>query len=323
MSFRHIQIFAGAAAALLLSARALAWDAQGHAAVGLVAEKYLNPEAQKQVAAILGTDSLDSVASWMDQLRAAHFHSGPLGSDPEALKFDNEFPKNNEWHYVDLPLGLKQYEPDGAFARPDDVVHMAEAAVDVLEGRGDKRITKREAICMLVHFVGDEHQPLHVGNGFFRVADGEASLVEDPAECKGLPNDKGGNTDFYGPGKYDELHAYWDTNLPEKVAGSKDAKQLALVLEKLASDQSGSWGTPGDYHHWPEAWASESLAAARVAYSGIAFGAETADSRGGIKSIKIAFPANYDETCVPVARERLAKAGFHLAQILNSVRWAD
>lgn len=323
MGLRHLQILAAAAAGLTASAPVLAWDAQGHAAIGLVAQEYLNADARAHVAAILGTDSLASIASWMDQLRSAHFHAGPLGSDPEALKFDSEFPKNGEWHYVDLPLGTRQYEPGGTFSRADDVVHMAEAAVDVLEGRGDKRITRREALCMLVHFVGDEHQPLHVGNGFFRVSGGTVSLVEDPAECKDLPNDKGGNADFYGPGKYDELHAYWDTNLPEKVAGSKDPSQMALVLEKLASSQSGSWGTPGDYHRWPEAWATESLAAARTAYAGVAFGVETPDTHGGIKSIKIAFPADYDETCVPIARERLAKAGFHLAQILNSVRWSD
>jgi hypothetical protein len=323
MSPRTFQTFAGAAAGLLLSGEALAWDAQGHAAVGLVAQNYLSADARRHVDAILGSDSLASIASWMDQLRSAHFHTGPLGSDPEALKFDHEFPRNGEWHYVDLPLGMKQYEPDGPFSRPDDVVHMAEAAVDSLEGRGDPRISKREALCMLVHFVGDEHQPLHVANGYFRVSDGAATLVEDPVQCEDLPDDKGGNADFYGPGKYDELHAYWDTNLVEKVAGSKDPDQLALVLEKLAADQSSGWTTPGDYHHWPEAWATESVAAARSAYSGIGFGIETPDSRGGIKSIKIAFPPAYDDTCVPIARERLAKAGFHLAQILNSVRWAN
>jgi hypothetical protein len=260
----------------------------------------------------------------MDQLRSAYFHQGPLAEDPEALKFNAEFPKNGEWHYVDLPLGLKAYELDGPFSRPDDVVHEIEAAVAVLEGGGDKRITQREALCMLVHFVGDEHQPLHVGNGFYNIgADGSVKLVEDPDESKGLPNDKGGNTDFFGPGKYDELHAYWDTNLVQKVAGTKESAVLAPVLEKEVLADSAAWKSPGDYHHWAEGWANESLAAARTAYAGITFGAETPDSRGGIKSIKITLPANYDAVCTPLAAERLSKAGYHLAEILNAIQWSD
>jgi S1/P1 Nuclease len=310
--------------ALACAAPARAWNAEGHAAVALVAGQNLTPEARRQVIKILGSDDMASIASWMDQLRAAYFHSGPLGNDPEALKFSSEFPRNGEWHYVDLPLGLPSYTLDGPFSRPDDVVHMIEVAVGVLEGGGDKRITKLDALRMLVHFVGDLHQPLHVGNGFFEVgADGSVKLVTDPAAAKDLPNDKGGNADFYGPGKYDELHAYWDTNLVEKVAGTKEAADLAAPLEKLAAGAGPGWKSAGDYHHWAEGWATESLVAARTAYAGITFGAETPDGKGGIKSIRITLPANYDEVCVPIARERLAKAGYHLAEILNAIQWSD
>lgn len=80
---------------------ARAWDAEGHAAVALVAEQNLSAGARAHVVKILGSDDLASIASWMDQVRAAYFHQGPLGSDPEALKFNAEFPKNGEWHYVE------------------------------------------------------------------------------------------------------------------------------------------------------------------------------------------------------------------------------
>jgi hypothetical protein len=314
---------AALALGLAFTVPAHAWDAEGHAAVALVAEHNLTPEARAHVVKLLGSDDIASIASWMDQVRAAYFHSGPLGSDPEALKFDAEFPKNGEWHYVDLPLGLKAYELDGSFSRPDDVVHMIEAAVSVLEGGGDRRITPREALYMLVHFVGDEHQPLHVGNGFYDVDAGTVKLVTDPNAAKGLPNDKGGNALFFGTGKYDELHAYWDSNLVQKVADTKDPTQLEGVLEKTVTAESSQWKDDGDYHHWAEGWATESLAAARTAYAGITFGAETPDSRGGIKSIKITLPANYDAVCVPIAKERLAQGGYHLAEILNAIQWSE
>jgi len=140
---------------------------------------------------------------------------------------------------------------------------------------------------------------------------------------KDLPNDKGGNADFFGTGKYDELHAYWDTELVEKITGAKDPQALAAVLEKKVSDEASTWRNTGDYHHWAEGWATESLAAARTAYSGLVFGAVIPDSKGGIKSIKTTLPAHYDEVCVPLATERLAKAGYHLAEMLNAIHWSD
>jgi hypothetical protein len=317
-----------ALAALALSAgftlTAYPWGTEGHRAVGLVATQNLSESARAHVVKILGSDDLSSIAVWMDELRSAQFHSGPLAADPEALRFNAEFPRNGEWHYVDLPLGTMTYELDGAFSNPHDVVHMIEEAVRVLEGGGDKRITPLEALRMIVHFVGDLHQPLHVGNGFFVLgADGSVKLVEDPAAATGLPNDKGGNADFFGPGRYDELHAYWDTELVVKITGSKEPADIAAVLAKKLSADGAGWKSPGDYHHWPEGWAGESLAAARTAFSGITFGAYTPDPKGGIKRISITLPPHYDDTCIPLATERLAKAGYHLAELLNMIHWAD
>jgi len=310
--------------ALTCALPAYPWGAEGHRALALVAQGRLGAEARSHVAAILGNDDLAAVAVWMDDARSAFFHTGPLGSDPEALRFNAEFPDNGQWHYVDLPLGLKAYELDGGFARPHDVVHMLEEAVRVLEGGGDRRITKREALFMLVHFVGDLHQPLHVGNGFYTVgAGGSVQLVTDPAAAKGLPNDKGGNALFFGPGRFDELHAYWDVALVGKIANTDQPGELAKVLEAQVQEHAGAWASPGDYHHWPEAWATQSLEAARAAYDGIIFGAETPDPRGGIKSIKITFPSHYDENCIPLAEKRLSQAAFHLAELLNAIHWAD
>jgi hypothetical protein len=177
---------------------------------------------------------------------------------------------------------------------------------------------------MLVHFVGDMHQPLHAGVGFYAIgADGAAALVTDPAAAAGLPSDKGGNALFFGPGRYDELHAYWDAELPGKITHSKDPATLAAALGKRIAADGASWRSAGDYHHWPEAWTTESVEAARTAYAGLVFGAVTPDAKGGVKRIELKLPANYDEICVPIAQERLAKAGYHLAEILNAIKWAD
>jgi hypothetical protein len=318
------RFLAAAALALAAAAPAFPWAKEGHEAMAIAAQKNLSDEARSHVVKILGSDNLASIAVWMDDVRSAYFRSGPLADDPEALKFNAEFPHNGEWHYVDMPLGTKAYALDGPNANAHDVVHMAEEAVRVLEGGGDKRITQLEALRMLVHFVGDMHQPLHVGNGFFAIAaDGKATLVTDPAAAASLPNDKGGNALFFGPGRYDELHAYWDAALVEKMASTKDPAALAPVLEKQIDSQGASWRSAGDYHHWPEQWATESVEAARTAYAGLEYGAVTPDPKGGFRKIQITFPANYDQVCMPLAQERLAKSGYHLAEILNAIKWAD
>jgi hypothetical protein len=300
------------------------WGKEGHEALAHVAALNLSADARAHIVRILGNDDLGSIASWMDDLRSATYHSGRLAFDADAQKFIVDFPKNGQWHYVDLPLGSRAYELDGAFSNSTDVVHMAEAAISVLEGSGDKRISKKEALYMLVHFVGDEHQPLHIGNGFYKVdPDGTARLVTEPDAAKGLSNDKGGNALFFGPGHYDELHAYWDTELVNKVTGSADPAALEGVLQKEVSADGAGWKTSGDYHHWPEAWATESLAAARTAYTGLVFGSVTPDAKGGFSKIHITFPPHYDEVCTPIAARRLAQASYHLTELLNALQWAD
>jgi hypothetical protein len=324
MTLQTRRIFTTLLLAAALASPAYPWGKEGHAALAMVASQNMSANARAHVIKIMGSDDLGSIASWMDELRSASFHTGPLAFDADAQKFIADFPRNGQWHYVDLPLGSKAYDLDGAFSNPTDVVHMAEEAIRVLEGAGDKRIPKKVALYMLVHFVGDEHQPLHIGNGFYDIgADGTAKLVTEPDAAKGLPNDKGGNALFFGPGRYDELHAYWDMELVTKVTGSQDAATLAAALQVAVAADGANWKSSGDYHHWPEAWATESLVAARTAYDGLVFGAVTPDPKGGFSKIQITLTPHYDETCTPIAKRRLAQAGYHLTEILNAIQWAD
>src|SRR5271170_4956072 len=198
------------ALALALATPAYPWAREGHMAIATVAEQNLSADARSHIVKILGNDDLASISVYMDELRTAVVHAGPLGLDPEAQAFNHEFPNNFYWHFVDLPLASKSYELDGPFAKPDDVVHSIEMAVSVLEGGGDARISPKMAIRMIVHFVGDLHQPLHCTSGYYTVgADGTAKLVTDPDAAKGLQSDKGGNSLSFGPNKYDELHNEW------------------------------------------------------------------------------------------------------------------
>ena len=294
------------------------WDGQGHAAIGLVAEQRLNAEARRHIEKILGNCDLASIASWMDDVRGATNGFGRLASNTEARKFAEQFPKNGEWHYVDLPLGEDQYRDNDPFSRPDDVVHEVNVAIQVLEGKSSV-VSRKIAVYMIVHFVGDEHQPLHVACGHYDLSNpANPVLITDPKAAVGKEDDRGANDLSFGSARFDELHAYWDGALGKKIAGSPEAPALAKKL--MDAIEPKAWASSGDHHAWAEAWATESIIAARKAFEGIKFGkAELQD--GKLRRIPITLPANYDAVAVPLARERLAKAGFHLAELLNSIDW--
>lgn len=298
---------------------ALPWGAQGHAAIGILASQRLTPKAREHVVQLLGNDDLGAIASWMDQALNVPKNFGPLAADPEAHAFVKANPKSFFWHFVDIPMDAPGYDDHSPFARPDDVVHQINIAIDVLEGRSTA-VPKRIALFMLVHLVGDLHQPLHVSCGFYDLADpAHPKLVTSPADALGKPSDEGGNALKYGDGKYDQLHGLWDIKLPELlVGGTQDVPPLVGKLNPIV--ESKAWSTPGDYHRWAEAWATESLQAARQVYGGIRFGASTLD-QGKLKAIRIQLPADYNETEMPLAEKRMAQAGFHLAELLNSIQW--
>lgn len=309
----------GFALALVTAPLAHPWGAEGHAAIGIIAEQNISPGTRQQIERILGNDDLAGIASWMDELRAASAGYGPLAANPEAREFAKRFPHNDRWHYDDLPLGETEYRDDDPFARPDDVVHRLNHAIDVLEGRASD-VTPRIALYMVVHFVGDLHQPLHMACGYYDVSDpAHPRLLTDPAQCQGHPDDKGGNVLRFGPDRWDELHGYWDTGLVRKLSHSREASPLAKLL--MASGAPDGAATGGDYHRWAEAWASESIAAARIAYRGITFGQAEVDDRG-IRQIAITLPPGYDEQALPVVQRRLALAGYRLAALLNAIQWS-
>jgi S1/P1 Nuclease len=302
--------------ALFFAPPAYPWGAEGHQAIGEAARAMLTPEARIEIQKILGDDDLASIAVWLDDLRnLAHHHSGPLRDDPEAMAFNAKFPENDSWHFVDLPVGLTNYSLDGPFSSPNDIVHALRRAIDVLEGKSSQ-FTKVQALRIIVHLVGDIHQPLHTVSGFYNLTDLEQpQLISDPVDALGKPQDRGGNQLFYT--KSQELHALWDTKLVVKVATSTSFQQLAEILREAPLEPR----TPGDYHAWPMKWVEDSEAVAIGAYHGIAFGVAKLADNGGIERIEIKFPSGYVPAQVSQVQMQLRKASAHLAQLLDAIQY--
>ena len=299
--------------------RAHAWGKLGHEAIGALASDLLHEKARLRVKKILGSDDLARGAVWLDELRAAERGTGPLAGDAEAMAFNKKFPDNHEWHFVNLPLDTAAYTVSSRFAGANDIVHQINASVAVLEGRSNK-FTPAQALRVLVHLVGDLHQPLHVGTGYYDLQNLRApKLVGTPSPRTEKHGDLGGNKVLTGHSGFDNLHTYWDTTLVEAVANTGNYEKLAAHLRPVVN--STTWRTPGDYHAWAEAWATDSVHEAAQAYRGIVFTGVKQSANKSLEAIEAELPKDYEAKQKPRAQAQLAKAAFHLAELLNTVDW--
>jgi len=297
--------------------KAGAWGVPGHEAMARAAHGWLSNDVAARVTAILGTNDLASVSVWADHLRDAQRLRGPLRSDPQAHDFNRRFPHNDNWHYVNLPLGTLQYEHSSGFVSTNDIVQALNRSIAVLEGRSGE-MTKGEALRWLVHLVGDIHQPLHVGCGFYRLEqDGKVVLMREPDEAAGRPHDRGGNLLRYEGSR--GLHGYWDANLVEAINPSPNNGGLETLLREAV--QSRDWKTDGPPDGWAAKWAADAVLVARGAYSNIEFLSAQFDQSGVLTNINVRLPANYQVDQAGRAKAQLAKAAFHLAELLNTLDW--
>jgi hypothetical protein len=189
-----------------------AWGPTGHRVTGLIAEKYLNKKAKKEIERILKGQSLSMASTWMDEIRA-----------------DSTYDYMSDWHWVTIPDG-EQY--DHVAKNPKgDIIQTLERLIKELKSH--KLSAKEEAdhLKMLIHLIGDIHQPLHVGSG----------------------NDRGGNNTKVMWFRVDSnLHRVWDSDMIDDTKLS--FTELAESLENPTESELSLWSksTVRD-------WANESM----------------------------------------------------------------
>jgi hypothetical protein len=311
---------------LVCDENTFAWGQEGHAAVAALAAELISPKARTKVQGLLATGGdkdLVSVASWADAVLIAAHDGGPLHGNEEAMAFNRKFPKSGMWHFVNLPLGATSYQQITRFDGTDNIVHAISRCIEVLEASSPRPedFTKLQALRLLVHFVGDIHQPLHCGTGFYSFSESSTPQLDiEPESAFGKPNDRGGNLLYYGTNAIQQLHALWDKVLVEEVDDSFDYRVLTEFLKKsYLPKEIGR--TPGDYHEWARFWAIDSVRIAALAYRGISFGIAEFGADGSLSRIEISLQPGYHESNKARAALQLAKAGVHLAQLLDSIDW--
>lgn len=305
-----------------LPSQAWAYGDLGHQTIGAIADARLAPEARAAIQPLLGSgETLASVATWPDDLKRAKKNSGALAHDPEAQQFNQTFPDNREWHFVDLPLDTVVYTNSTVGSRPNDIVHTIRRCIRVLESEAPPRpeMTRAQALRWLVHLLGDLHQPLHVGSGYYRFDEQHrAHLITDPQQAAGKDGDHGGNLLFYEP--EEELHRFWDDRLVVDVAQGRSYQALAHDL--LKQDHQPAGGGNGSHHQWADQWAIETLKEGRAAYERLTFGAaEFGGAHDELQKITIKLAPGYEGDEAKLVEQQLVKAGYRLAALLNAIRW--
>lgn len=321
---------------------ALAWGDDGHKTVGKIASLRVKPRTAEQIAQILKTgETLANIATWADSVKYRVGQTDPDADTNAFLQDVAHNEKNAEWHYDDLPLNCKNYQTCTGFTPDNDVVHMLNVCIRTLQGHPDPNhpLSQRNALKLLVHFVGDMHQPLHIGCGFIDVKgpNGAILIARDPEAIRwnNYPSDNGGNQ-LVIDGDKRKLHAFWDFDLVTSLMQATDKKTpdtLASFLKDNVRPRSG-WNPRGPIASWGARWATDSLQQSRdQTYKGLLVTGQrtiTVTTRDGKPVMRdgkvvtevvydITRPANYETLNREVVREQLAKAGYRLAKLLDAI----
>ena len=196
------------------------WGATGHRTVGVIADKHLTKKAKRAINNLLDNHNLAFYSTFSDD-----------------IKSDKAFNKFYSWHYVNFDFDAKY---DRAKADKDgDLIQAIETCIATLKDKNATRDDKVFYLKMLIHFMGDLHQPLHVGRG----------------------EDRGGNdikVKWFG--KSSNLHRVWDSDMIDGY--NMSFTEMANNADKLSKAQIAfiQKGTLLD-------WVGESQALAKTVYS--------------------------------------------------------
>ncbi|HSY07065.1 MAG TPA: S1/P1 nuclease [Steroidobacteraceae bacterium] len=310
------------ALSLMRSQGALAWGAPGHETVGAIADQLLaGRRAEVEVRKLLRSgETLQSVSMWAD---CAKGYCGELTA--ELRDFVHHNPHHAHYHYTDIPFEAAAYEEGGVGASDDDIVHIARQCIAVLKGATDRTanphgFSAREALLLLVHLLGDIHQPLHVGTAY--VSDKDAFVV--PASSNAVDNVTIFTTDGDNDLIFDSLplHGFWDSRAVEIAMRRERVRTPEEFATSLMHAPADLPIVTGDVAKWPAKWATETLEVSKRAHAGLGIEKrEERENRHGKAHFvwRLSAPPDYAQSASAIATTQLTRAGYRLAAVLEAV----
>jgi hypothetical protein len=168
-----------------------AWGSVGHKITAKIAYGQLDKVTKDSLVSYLGESTIEDASVWMDEVRSNH-----------------EYDYQKPWHYINIEKGTS-YDP----ASTDNIVWELQRVIAELKARN--KYSKEQIatdLKILIHLIGDLHQPLHVGYG----------------------SDKGGNTvHLTFIAENSNLHKVWDSEIiKEKHITEQSCLQLLQNYSK-------------------------------------------------------------------------------------------
>ncbi|WP_099092392.1 S1/P1 nuclease [Lutibacter profundi] len=171
------------------------WGKTGHRTIGEIANQYLKNKTKHKIAELLNGQSLALVSTFADD-----------------IKSDRHYDEFYTWHYVNMPFNV-DYQHSIKNKKGDLVTGIAKCK-EVIKDKNSTKEEKAFYLKLLVHLIGDLHQPMHAGR----------------------KEDKGGNmiqVQWFGAGT--NLHAVWDTKMINQFGMAYT--ELADNADKISKEQ--------------------------------------------------------------------------------------
>ncbi|MDE6330630.1 MAG: S1/P1 nuclease [Muribaculaceae bacterium] len=249
--------------ATLLATAALqmfGWGQKGHDTTAYIAECHLTPAAKAMVDSLLDGKSLVYYANW-----------------PDNACYTEPYAYTKTWHYKNIEEGEEYAKakdiPEGT------IVTALNSRIDVLNDPASTRDEKWLALVLTVHFLGDIHQPMHMGRYV----------------------DRGGNRHnikFFGSGT--NLHTVWDTRLPE-AAHKWSYTEWQNNIDRATPEEEKAIVAGGT----PYSWGEETYEICKKVYEATPEGTNVA--------------YDYIADWTPTIELQYLRGGLRLADILNTV----
>lgn len=239
---------------------AFGWGQKGHDVTAEIAERNLTPATLQAVGEILDGKSIIYYSNWPDN--ACH---------------TDKYAYTKTWHYKNIDEGESYATapniPEG------NVVSAIEEQIKVLQDSNSSKEDKWLALVLTVHFLGDIHQPMHMGRA----------------------SDRGGNNHEikYFNGKAN-LHGTWDSKLPEsahKWSYTEWADNINRASD-VEIDEILVGGTP-------DKWGEETYEIAKRVYEATPQGTNIS--------------YDYIADWTPVIEQQFLRGGLRLADLLNGI----